>query len=214
MFILRKCFQVCFVFTVLIFSQSCQDTDGGGAKLPGLGGPDLVITDTHIMFSTVFLGVPLNIGGRLPIPNTKDSYVELSPDFQSSGTLFVAALSKEDMEDGNLSIEERGIPGSYFRPIPNVQGGKLPSVAFQIPQFPHMPYIVIYAGEEQWGYFYPLPQQLGGDVLLSWPYYSSGEEVGMTYVIGRGILTSQPGPNPPKGEPSGYLFMMDSKNIN
>lgn len=114
------------------FLFSCVGGDGGqNPIIPGLDGPHVTISNTHVLVSTVFKDLRLNGGLRYPLPKLKDSYVELSPDLQSDGVLLSFSFSLEDILGRDLDdLQMIGLPGG--RPIPEIPGGRMPGIAFTV----------------------------------------------------------------------------------
>ncbi|TNF28549.1 MAG: hypothetical protein EP319_08785 [Deltaproteobacteria bacterium] len=168
-----------FLFLLSIFTfTGCVGEGGGNPSIPGLNGPKITINEDRIRIHMVFFGLPLDVGIRYPLPEMKDSFVELSPDFESSGTLMAIDLWMGDITDGNYEyLPSYGLPGN--RPIPNVPGGRLPAYKFTIKNFQGM---VIYFNDNQWGMFVPHPNEYPG--VMPFPYFLNGKIIGTLAMVG------------------------------
>jgi hypothetical protein len=90
-----------------------------------------------MMISMVFENVQLDGGLRYNIPKYKYSFLEISPDLESNGTLMQVSVSLKDIVDGGLDqLDPQKLPGG--RNLPGVASGSLPAVAFSIEKFHNM----------------------------------------------------------------------------
>jgi hypothetical protein len=82
------------------------------------------LLDGKVMITMKLLKANLNIGAKVPIPKTKDSYFEVSPNVEDGGTLVVFYLDVEDLKNMNIGIGDGNtLPDG--RPIPGIPGGTL-----------------------------------------------------------------------------------------
>lgn len=123
---MKKWFQslkVMLVTLTLLLATSC----GKEAKLPeipGVKGPQFNVTDGKVMVTVKLLRANLNIGAKVPIPKTKESFFEVSPNLIDGGTLLVFYLDVDDLKDMNIGIGDGNtLPDG--RPIPGIPGGTL-----------------------------------------------------------------------------------------
>ena len=135
-------------------------------------------------------------GLRYNIPKYKYSYLEVSPDAETNGTLMVISISLKDLVGGGLDqLDPQELPGG--RNLPGVAGGKLPAVAFSIEKFNNMSF---YLGKDVFGIF--LPTQVGVDgAIASFRYYVGNKAAGTISLVG----------NDSNGDNAGVLLML---NIN
>lgn len=112
------------LFTLsLLFISSC----GQSPKLPeipGVKGPLFNLMDGKVMVTVKLLRANLNVGAKVPIPKTKESFFEVSPNIEDGGTLVVFYLDVEDLKNMNIGIGDGNtLPDG--RPIPGIPGGVL-----------------------------------------------------------------------------------------
>lgn len=176
---------------------ACGDgSDGRNIDIPGVDGPTVTLNKDDVLISMVFENVELDGGIRYAIPKYDNSYIEVSPDLQSGGTLMSVSISLDDVFGGGLdSLPPQVLPGG--RALPGVASGRLPAVAFSIEQFHNMAF---YLGPDVFGFF--VPANLGiGQSIATFRFYSSGSRVGNISLVGEDK----------NGENSGVLLMLDMK---
>ncbi len=107
----------------LLVATSC----GNSPKLPeipGVKGPVFNLLDGKVMVTVKLLRANLNVGARVPIPKTKASSFEVSPNLEDGGTLVVFSLDIEDLKDMNIGVGDGNtLPDG--RAIPGIPGGTL-----------------------------------------------------------------------------------------
>lgn len=176
---------------------SCGDgSDGRNIDIPGVDGPTVTLNQDDILISMVFENLSFDGGVRYAIPKYNNSYIEVSPDLQSGGTLMAVSVSLDDVFGGGLgALPAQVLPGG--RALPGVASGRLPAVAFSIEQFNNMAF---YLGPDVFGIF--VPANLGvGQSIATFRFYSSGSRVGNISLVGEDS----------NGENSGILLMLDMK---
>ena len=196
---------MCFVFTSILLVNSCNDSGGNSdeegfnLKIEGVNGPTLSYSTDHLMITAVFEHIELTGGLRYSIPKYPNSYIEISPDFQSSGTLMSIYVAAEDIQGANLeNLSPQKLPGG--RPLPGVVSGQLPAVAFTIESFKGMSF---YLGSSFFGVFIPLDIDLN-NAMVTARFFSQGRRVGNLTLVGRDS----------NGENSGFLLMLNLKRSN
>ena len=70
-----------------------RNSDGSGS-IDAIGDFQYAISGSRVTLSVVFPALSLDVGARIPVPQMKDSFIELTPDFQSGGLLLVTAVAK------------------------------------------------------------------------------------------------------------------------
>lgn len=116
-------FKTLMLTMVLLFATSCGN-DPKLPAIPGVKGPEFNLLDGKVMVTVRLLKANLNIGAKVPIPKTKQSYFEVSPNLEDGGTLVVFYLDVEDLKNMNIGIGDGNtLPDG--RPIPGVPGGTL-----------------------------------------------------------------------------------------
>jgi len=176
------------------FATSCGNNSGSNIQIAGVQGPKVTLLQDNLQIDMVFENVQLDGGLRYNIPKYKYSYLEISPDLQSSGTLMSISISLKDIVDGNLDkLDPQKLPGG--RNLPGVAGGSLPAVAFSIEKFHNMSF---YLGKNVFGIF--VPAQVGVDgAIASFRYYVNSKAAGTISLVG----------NDEKGENAGVLLMLN-----
>lgn len=184
------------MFAVSVFLLSCVGGDGSqNPVVPGLRGPTVTISNTHVLVSTVFLDLRLSGGLRYPLPKLKDSYVELSPDLQSDGVLLAFSFSLEDILGRDLSdMQPMGLPGG--RPIPEIPGGRMPGVAFTIQHFTNM---VFYLSDDKMALYFPWNNTIPD---MGFDYFVGERKMGRFYFVSPDIFAKN----------AGYLLVLNINN--
>ena len=179
-----------------LFTTSCGDgSDGRNISIPGVDGPTVTLQQDNVLIAFVFEKIHLDGGLRYNIPKYPNSYVEVSPDLQSGGTLMSVSVSLDDIFRGNLqNLDPMALPGG--RPLPGVASGRLPAVAFSIEKFHG---IGFYLGPKVFGLFVPLKKLGIGQSVITARFYSSGSRVGNISLVGEDQ----------NGENAGILLMLD-----
>ena len=124
--------------TAGILSTSCGDgTSASNIQVPGVNNMSVTLVQDNVLISMVFEGLQIQGGLRYNIPKYPNSYLEISPDLMSSGTLMAISVSLKDVFDTSLQqLDPATLPGG--RSLPGVAGGRLPAVAFSIEKFKNM----------------------------------------------------------------------------
>jgi hypothetical protein len=179
-----------------MFSTSCGD--GGSAKniqIPGVIGPKVTLLEDNVLISMVFENINLQGGLRYNIPKYENSYIEISPDLQSNGTLMAVSVSLKDVFNDELNrLDPQALPGG--RPLPGVISGRLPAVAFTIEKFKNMSF---YIGPKIFGMFVPTKSlNIGGSIVTA-RFYTGKTRTGNISLVGEDT----------NGENSGFLLMLD-----
>lgn len=185
------------MFALSLFAfTGCGKDNGSNIQIEGVKGPNISLMQDQLLISMVFENVQLDGGLRYVIPKYKYSYLEISPDLQSSGTLMNVSIGLKDLIDGNLDmLDPQKLPGG--RNLPGVASGSLPAVAFSIEKFNNM---TVYAGKEVFGLF--IPAKVGVDgAIASFRYYIGDKKAGTISLIGRDE----------NGENDGILLLLDMK---
>lgn len=182
--------------STLFFTTSCGQNDTSNIEIAGVKGPNVSLLQDNLLISMVFENVQLDGGLRYNIPKYKYSYLEISPDLQSNGTLMSISVSLKDIVEGGLDqLDPQKLPGG--RNLPGVATGSLPAVAFSIEKFHNMSF---YLGKDAFGIF--VPAKIGVDgAIASFRYYVGQQRAGTISVVG----------NDANGENAGVLLMLDMK---
>lgn len=181
---------------MLGFTTSCGKNDSSNIQIAGVKGPTVSLLQDNLMISAVFENVQLDGGLRYNIPKFKYSFIEISPDLESNGTLMQVSVSLKDVIDGGLdSLDPQKLPGG--RNLPGVSSGSLPAVAFSIEKFRNMSF---YVGKDVFGVFLPANVGVEG-AIASFRYYIADKRAGTISIVGTDT----------NGENSGVLLMLDMK---
>ncbi len=176
------------------FATSCGNNSTSNIQIPGVKGPNVSLLQDNLQIAMVFDNVQMDGGLRYNIPKYKYSFIEVSPDLQSNGTLMSISISLKDIVDGNLDkLDPQKLPGG--RNLPGVATGALPAVAFSIEKFHNMSF---YLGKSVFGIFVPASVGVDG-AIASFRYYMNQKAVGTISLIG----------NDDKGENAGILLMIN-----
>lgn len=174
----------------------CGKENSSNIQIEGVKGPTITLSQDNVLISMVFENMQLDGGLRYVIPKYKYSYLEISPDLQSSGTLMTVSIGVKDLIDGNLdTLDPQKLPGG--RNLPGVASGALPAVAFSIEKFSNM---TVYAGKDVFGLFVPAKVGVDG-AIASFRYYIGDKKAGTVSLVGRDE----------NGENDGILLLLDMK---
>ena len=181
------------IFT-LGFASSCENNSTSNIQIAGIQGPSVSLLQDNLLVSMVFENVQLDGGLRYNIPKYKYSYLEISPDLQSNGTLMTISISMKDIIEGGLDqLDPQKLPGG--RNLPGVAGGSLPAVAFSIEKFHNMSF---YLGKNIFGIYVPTTVGVDG-AIASFRYYINQKAAGTISLVG----------NDESGQNSGVLLMIN-----
>ncbi|WP_127717259.1 hypothetical protein [Halobacteriovorax sp. HLS] len=193
---LLKRYTLLLLTIVGLLSFTACNGKNSNVKIDGVDGPNVTLLEDNLMISMVLENVQLDGGLRYNIPKYPNSYIEISPDLQSDGTLMSVSISIDDMFNDDLyGLDPQKLPGG--RPLPGVVSGSLPAVAFSIEKFNNMS---VYVGPEVFGIFVPVNLNVENSIL-SFRYYISEKRAGTVSVVG----------NDQDGENGGVLLMLDIK---
>lgn len=113
-----------FLSFILIFSQGCGKKAEGLPEIPGVKGPLFNMVDGKVMVTLKLLELQFNGGFKFPIPETRSSFAEVSPNLEDGGTLVVLYLDVEDLKNLNIGFgDPNTLPDG--RPVPGIPGGAL-----------------------------------------------------------------------------------------
>jgi hypothetical protein len=184
------------LLTLGLFSTSCGNgTSSANMQVPGVQNMSVKLVQDSVLISMVFSSIQLDGGLRYSIPKYPNSFLEISPDLQSAGTLLSLNISLKDALNTNLqTLDPQTLPGG--RALPGVAGGRLPAVAFSIEKFHG---ISVYLGPKLFGVFLPLKNLNIGSTIITARYYVGSNRVGNLSLVGQDA----------NGENSGLLLMLD-----
>lgn len=112
-----------FLTFALLLATSCGEQPKL-PEIPGVKGPFFNVMDGKIMVTLKLLKANLNAGAKVPIPKTKESYFEVSPNIEDGGTLVVFYVAVDDLKEVDIGVgDPNTLPDG--RPLPGVAGGTL-----------------------------------------------------------------------------------------
>lgn len=196
----KKRFKIPIITALIVlftFSTSCGDGQKVNLEIPGVKGPVVSLVENKILISMVFENIVLDGGLRYVVPKYPNSFLEISPDFQSGGTVMAVELALEDVLNGQGKFQDpKKLPGG--RALPGVLGGKLPAIAFSITKFHN---ITFYLSNEVFGMFIPINNlDLQGSMITA-RFYIKETRAGNLSLIGEDSA----------GENAGFLLLLDMK---
>lgn len=179
-----------------VLSTSCGDgTSTSNIQVPGVNNMSVTLVQDSVLISMVFQSLQLDGGLRYNIPKYPNSYLEISPDLQSAGTLMAINVSLKDVFNTSLQkLDPATLPGG--RALPGVAGGRLPAVAFSIEKFKNMSF---YLGPKLFGVFIPVKSLGIGTSIITARYYTGANRIGNISLVGEDA----------NGENAGLLLMLD-----
>ena len=182
--------------TAGVLTTSCGDgTSSSNIQVPGVNNMSVTLVQDNVLISMVFQNLQLDGGLRYNIPKYPNSYLEISPDLQSAGTLMAISVSLKDVFNTSLqTLDPATLPGG--RSLPGVAGGRLPAVAFSIEKFKNMSF---YLGPKLFGVFIPVKSLGIGNSIITARYYTGSNRIGNISLVGEDA----------NGENAGILLMLD-----
>lgn len=180
--------------SLTLFSTSCGNNKSKNIEIAGIKGPEISLMQDNLIISTIFENIQIDGGLRYNIPKYKYSYLEITPDVQTSGTAMNISISLKDILDKiSKDSSPQKLPGG--RNIPGISNGSLPAVTFSIEKFHNMSF---YLGESIFAIF--IPTEIGVDgKIATFRYYMNKKSAGTISIIGKDE----------KGENSGILLMIN-----
>jgi hypothetical protein len=193
---LLKKYTVVFLSLLGLLSFTSCGGDSSNVKLEGVDGPHVSLLEDNLMISMVVENMEIQGGLRYNIPKYPNSYIEISPDLQSNGTLMSVSVSLDDLlDDDLLGLDPQRLPGG--RALPGVINGQLPAVAFSLENFNNMS---VYLGPDVFGIFVPASLGVEG-AIATFKYFISDTRAGTVSIVG----------NDSEGENAGILLLLDIK---
>ena len=186
------------MLSLSILTTSCggggTGTDGRNIEIPGVDGPHVVLGNSEVLITMVFQNIELQGGLRYAIPKYPNSYVEISPDLQSNGTMMAFSIALSDVFNVDLNqLNPLTLPGG--RPLPGIVNGRLPAVAFSMEKFHG---VSVYIGPEVFGLFIPVNMGFQQSIVTA-RFYTDGARTGNISLVGTDT----------NGKNSGLLLMLD-----
>lgn len=169
------------LITLSVLLTSCgSGTSGKNMDIPGLNGPNVILLGDDILINVVFENMTIEGGARYNIPKYPNSYVEMSPDLESDGTLLAFSVSLDDIfGDSVKKLDPLTLPGG--RAIPGVSSGTLPAVAFSIEKLKN---VAFYIGPQIFGVWIPLNKLNMPGAMITTRFYTGSKRVGNLSLVG------------------------------
>jgi hypothetical protein len=115
------------VATTALLATACGGGGSGANPSFSFGSYKVEYVNDYFMTSFVFKSLALDGGGRVPLTNLPNSYVEFGPDFGSAGTRLTIGLARKDVVKGDLTtLDPQYLPGVGQRPLPGIAGYSWP----------------------------------------------------------------------------------------
>jgi hypothetical protein len=116
--------KVGLVAVALMLGSSCGNQGDGLPQIEGVKGPMLGVLDGQVLLTIKFLNVNLDAGLKVPIPKTRNSAMELAPNFIDGGMILQLYIDVEDLRNIDIGIGDGNtLPDG--RAVPGIPGGRL-----------------------------------------------------------------------------------------
>lgn len=166
-------------------------------SIPGVDGPSVTLNQDSVIISIVYENLNIEGGLRYMIPKYSHSFIEISPDLQSSGTLMAVSIDLDDVFSEQLNqLDPLTLPGG--RPLPGITSGSLPGLAFSIEKFKN---IGLYLGQNVFAIWVPVKGLNMNGAIITTRFYADKLRLGNLSLVGEDE----------NGENSGFLLMLDLK---
>lgn len=170
-----KAMLLCFA---IVLTPSC----GQQAELPqinGVQGPIFNVVDGQVLMTFKLLNMQVDAGLKVPIPKTKHSFLEFSPNMIDGGMMLQVYMDVEDLKSISIGVGD----GNYLpdgRPLPGVPGGKLEN-SLRIDTEWHD--ISFYYHQKLFGLWIPVGFETAG-ISGYWNINMKGKRVGFLGLVG------------------------------
>lgn len=168
---------------VMIMATSCGNQTQGVPKLDGIEGPIMNVVGGKVLMTFKFLKLQTDAGFKAPVPDTENSYMELSPNAQDGGMMFVLHLDPKDLEKIDIGLGDGNtLPDG--RPLPGIPGGVLEnSLRFDTPWYD----ISVYYHKKMFGIWLPVGFETAG-ISGYWNMYVNNQNIGFMGLVGNDPL--------------------------
>lgn len=155
---------------------SCGQQGSGLPALPGVQGPIFNVIDGKVMVTINLLAINLPLGAKIPVPRTRDSYFEVSPNVVNGGSTLQFLLDPAEIKDVTVSDEPNTLPDG--RALPGIPGGILPSLRVDT----DLLNTTFYFSESLFGFYIPFNLDTRG-FGASYPFRIQGEDAGILGLV-------------------------------
>lgn len=165
----------------IAIAPGCGQQGQGLPEIPGVKGPIFNVQDGKVMITMKLLQVNAPIGAKIPLPETRGSYLEVAPNVEDGGTLIVAYLDVDDLRDISIGVgDPNTLPDG--RPVPGIPGGVLQeSLRFDLGQ--HALNASIYYSQKLFGLYVPFNFDTRG-ISGYFNIVVQGKNIGMLSLVG------------------------------
>lgn len=108
----------------IVLTPSCGQQTAGLPEINGVKGPLFNVVDGQVLMTFKFLNMQVDAGLKVPIPKTKHSFLEFSPNMEDGGMMLQVYMDVEDLKSISIGVGD----GNYLpdgRPLPGIPGGRL-----------------------------------------------------------------------------------------
>ncbi|MBY0469968.1 hypothetical protein K2X30_02295 [bacterium] len=186
----KKAVMTVALATVLAVSVAgCGRGSNKNPVINGVNGPNVAFVNGTLTMTMVLKNVSIDAGARIALPNMKDSYLEIGPDFQTNGTLISVGLATTDIKflrDNVKMLDPLTLPGG--RPLPGVADGFMPGFAVELAKLNNM---VLYVGPNLIGIFVPVNIGLKDSIITARFFSSNGAQIGNISLVGQDSSTTE-----------------------
>jgi len=117
-------FKLLMVTLALTLAPGCGQQADNLPEMNGVKGPIFNALNGQVVMTFKLLNMQVDAGLKAPIPKTKNSFIEFSPNMIDGGMMFQLYMDVEDLKSISVGVGD----GNYLpdgRPLPGVPGGKL-----------------------------------------------------------------------------------------
>lgn len=112
------------ICAAIVLAPACGNQARGLPEINGIKGPFFNVIDGKLLITMKFLNLSLEGGAKFPIPETRESQIEFSPNFEDGGMMLSVYADVDDLKDVNIGVGEANtLPDG--RPVPGIPGGRL-----------------------------------------------------------------------------------------
>ncbi|MFP5384474.1 MAG: hypothetical protein ACLGHN_00245 [Bacteriovoracia bacterium] len=108
----------------IVLTPSCGQQGSEMPEINGVKGPHFNVVDGQVLMTFKLLNMQVDAGLKVPIPKTKHSFLEFSPNMIDGGMMLQVYMDVEDLKSISIGVGD----GNYLpdgRPVPGIPGGKL-----------------------------------------------------------------------------------------
>lgn len=166
--------------TAMVVAQGCGQ-QGTLPTIDGVKGPIFNVVDGKIILTMKFTNLQVDAGAQLPIPETRESYVSLSPNAIDGGMMMELTLAPSDLTSLDIGIGDGNtLPDG--RPLPGVPGGTLQN-SLRIDTKIGKKDISFYLHKTVFGFSVPFGFETAR-ISGYWNLSMSGKQVGFLGIVG------------------------------